>query len=199
MSDLDDHREDAVKGGIKKLYALKKEYQESGGGITITQNTSEKTMSFIHNNPEAVSLIGTFAIYDQELLNEVQKQMTERQELLLVAYSETDEMKVYTVHLQEEDEEEEEEQKAKSGGCFIATAVYGSYDANQVRVLRKFRDERLQASTLGNGFVKLYYAVSPYIANFIASNKRVRSFVKKGLLDPIVCKLIKTDENNNNK
>ena len=197
MSDLDDYREDVVKEGIKKLYALKKEYQESGGGITITQNTSEKIMSFIHNNPEAVSLIGTFAIYDQELLNEVQKLMTDRQELLLVALTETDELKVYTVHIQEEDKEEE--QKSQGGGCFIATAVYGSYDADQVRVLRKFRDKHLQNSTIGRGFVKLYYTVSPYIANLIMSNKRIKSFVKKGMLDPFVCKLIKKDNNNKNK
>jgi hypothetical protein len=33
--------------------------------------------------------------------------------------------------------------------CYIATAVYGDYNAPEVIVLRKFRDERLSKSFLG--------------------------------------------------
>lgn len=51
-----------------------------------------------------------------------------------------------------------------NGGCYIATAVYGSYDAPQVRTLRRFRDESLATSAPGRAFVRLYYAVSPSLA-----------------------------------
>lgn len=55
-----------------------------------------------------------------------------------------------------------------AGACYIATAVYGSYDAPQVLSLRRFRDERLAASAPGRAFVRWYYAVSPSLVNHFA-------------------------------
>lgn len=49
----------------------------------------------------------------------------------------------------------------KSGGCYIATAVYGNYDCPQVWTLRRFRDYQLAETWYGRVFIKLYYAVSP--------------------------------------
>lgn len=50
------------------------------------------------------------------------------------------------------------------GGCYIATAVYGSYDHPSVLVLRRFRDQHLVRTTAGRAFVRMYYRVSPGIA-----------------------------------
>jgi hypothetical protein len=52
-------------------------------------------------------------------------------------------------------------QQPKSGGCYVASAVYGSYDCPEVRTLRRFRDQVLARSTPGRVFVKAYYATSP--------------------------------------
>ena len=46
-------------------------------------------------------------------------------------------------------------------GCYIATAVYGAYDCPSVWVLRRFRDQTLQATAIGRGLVRIYYAISP--------------------------------------
>lgn len=51
-------------------------------------------------------------------------------------------------------------------GCYIATAVYGSYDCPQVWTLRRFRDHTLAASWYGRTFLHAYYAVSPTLVKW---------------------------------
>ena len=41
-------------------------------------------------------------------------------------------------------------------GCYVATAVYGSYDCPQVWTLRRFRDHTLAASWYGRAFIRAY-------------------------------------------
>ena len=48
-----------------------------------------------------------------------------------------------------------------SGGCYVATAVYGSYDCPEVWTLRRFRDYRLKSTFIGRIFIRVYYFVSP--------------------------------------
>lgn len=52
---------------------------------------------------------------------------------------------------------------AKPVGCYIATALYGSYDHPEVILLRRFRDNTLNRSILGRAFVKIYYRISPVL------------------------------------
>ena len=73
-----------------------------------------------------------------------------------------------------------------SGGCFIATAAYGTPTAEQIDVLREFRDVVLLKSTAGSQFVALYYQLSPPIADFIAGNELLRTLIRELLVDPIV-------------
>jgi hypothetical protein len=48
-----------------------------------------------------------------------------------------------------------------SGGCYVATAVYGSYDCPQVWTLRRYRDNQLAKTWYGRLFIHTYYAISP--------------------------------------
>jgi hypothetical protein len=73
-----------------------------------------------------------------------------------------------------------------TGGCFIATAAYGTPTAEQIDVLREFRDIVLLESIAGSQFVALYYQLSPPVADFIAGNEILRTLVRELLIDPIV-------------
>lgn len=59
-------------------------------------------------------------------------------------------------------------------GCFIATAVYGSNNSPEVKLLRLWRDAVLLKRYFGRIFVKFYYKVSPYIASVIEKNKLLK-------------------------
>lgn len=73
-------------------------------------------------------------------------------------------------------------------GCYIATSVYGSYDCNEVQVLRHFRDSVLRNSLLGNYFISSYYATAPTLVK-LTKNMSTFNFVVKKLLDKLVNKL----------
>jgi hypothetical protein len=70
--------------------------------------------------------------------------------------------------------------------CFIATAAYGSPTAEQIDVLREFRDVVLMGSTAGSQFVALYYRLSPPLADLMAESRFLRTLVRELLVDPVV-------------
>jgi hypothetical protein len=72
------------------------------------------------------------------------------------------------------------------GGCFIATAAYGTDTANELDMLREFRDAVLLPNRVGAEFISLYYRASPPIADFISQNEVLRTMVRVGFVDPIV-------------
>lgn len=76
-------------------------------------------------------------------------------------------------------------------GCFIATAVYGDYDAPEVLVLRAFRDKSLMKNSIGRLLVAIYYAISPSLAKIVNQNKQLHN-ISHYLLDKIVEKLNRT-------
>lgn len=76
----------------------------------------------------------------------------------------------------------------RSGGCYVATAVYGSYDCPPVWILRRYRDHDLANSWYGRCFIKLYYAVSPTIVKLFGTNKWFQRFWRTRL-DKLVSNL----------
>lgn len=76
------------------------------------------------------------------------------------------------------------------GGCFIATAVYGSPIAPEVMAFRKFRDDVLLTSKAGADCVRFYYLLSPSIAGAVAHRRFARALIRRLILDPLL-RLIK--------
>ncbi|MFA5434181.1 MAG: CFI-box-CTERM domain-containing protein [Candidatus Paceibacterota bacterium] len=73
-----------------------------------------------------------------------------------------------------------------NSGCFIATAVYGSPYANEVILLKEFRDNWLLNFKLGKLFVAFYYWISPPIANQIAKSNSLKAITKSALVIPLI-------------
>jgi polyhydroxybutyrate depolymerase len=81
-----------------------------------------------------------------------------------------------------------------AAGCFIATAAYGTPTAEQLDVLRAFRDDVLLKSAVGSRLVNFYYRTSPPIADFISRHEVLRTLVRDLLINPIVS-VVRATEN----
>jgi len=75
--------------------------------------------------------------------------------------------------------------KATNSSCFIATAAYGTPMAEQIQILREFRDKYLLADPVGRTFVDFYYRVSPPIAEFITEHPSLKPIVRAGLMPAV--------------
>jgi hypothetical protein len=70
-------------------------------------------------------------------------------------------------------------------GCFIATAAYGTPMAEEIQILRDFRDQYLVTNPVGEALVEFYYNVSPPIAEFITEHPSLRPMVRAGLMPAV--------------
>ena len=69
--------------------------------------------------------------------------------------------------------------------CFVATAAYGSVMANEVEMLRHFRDSFLQRTALGELAVEAYYTFGPGVAGLVSQSELLRTTARDAL-SPIV-------------
>lgn len=71
-------------------------------------------------------------------------------------------------------------------GCFIATATYGTPAAEEIDVLRGFRDDILNQNATGKNLVNIYYKISPPLADFIARRPPLRVVVRRAIIEPVI-------------
>ncbi len=74
--------------------------------------------------------------------------------------------------------------------CYIATAVYGSYDCPEVWTLRRFRDHILGENWYGRAFIRTYYAISPAAIKLFGETEWFQTFWRDRL-DKLVTTLQK--------
>ena len=79
-------------------------------------------------------------------------------------------------------------QTQSGGGCYVATAVYGSYDCPEVWTLRRFRDYTLSETWYGRAFICAYYAISPTLVKWFGKTEWFKNLWKP-TLDHMVEKL----------
>jgi len=77
----------------------------------------------------------------------------------------------------------------ESPKCFIATAAYGTPFAEEINILRDYRDKKLKNNFFGMAFIKFYYRASPPVAKIISKREFLRKAART-VLKPVI-KLIK--------
>jgi len=77
-----------------------------------------------------------------------------------------------------------------SSPCCTATAAYGTPMAQEIGILRQFRDEYLLANPVGSTLVDIYYRVSPPIAEFITEHPDLKPVVRAGLAPAVAMSTI---------
>ena len=65
----------------------------------------------------------------------------------------------------------------QGGGCYVATAVYGS----QVWTLRRYRDHTLAETWYGRAFIRTYYAISPTLVKWFGEAEWFKNMWKPKL------------------
>lgn len=109
-------------------------------------------------------------------------QIIETLDNIIVKYNAKNMDTTYLNHLKNDVESK------KPGGCYVATAVYGSYDCPEVWTLRRFRDYSLAMTWYGRLFIAIYYAISPTIVKWFGHTLWFNR-MWKGKLDRMVERL----------
>ena len=77
--------------------------------------------------------------------------------------------------------EDPAEASTSNGRCYVATAVYGSYDCPQVWTLRRYRDNTLAKTWYGRAFIHTYYAISPILVRWFGHTEWFKKMWKSKL------------------
>ena len=65
------------------------------------------------------------------------------------------------------------------GGCFIASFAFENAYAEEVMILRNFRDETLEQSRAGRAFIRAYYKVSPILVKVLSQFPMAKPAIRK--------------------
>ncbi|MEM1415373.1 MAG: CFI-box-CTERM domain-containing protein [Myxococcota bacterium] len=69
--------------------------------------------------------------------------------------------------------------------CFVATATYGTPEAEEIGALRRFRDRHLRSTALGEALTRQYYEHGPAAAELVRDSEDLRA-LSRAVLSPLV-------------
>lgn len=170
---------------MKKLEALnKKGISDSNGNELLIGGTDsyihpEKFASLAEKN--RFRLYKSFPVDDERMVDEAQRIIESGKMVIVAAYTGKEDR----IDLFLEPEYPKAPSNVSKGGCFIATATYGSPFAPEVLIFRRFRDEVLLTSNLGHTLVEIYYWASPPLARIILKTRFLKIAARYLLLEPI--------------
>jgi len=166
-----------VSEGQKEQYKL---ILQSAGSkkITVIKVLRDITGLGLAEAKEAVDLIPTLIVSgsDREML-ELEKMQLEEVGARVQLLKAQDSVQVNHV-VRQGTRPLGAEQKS---GCYIATAVYGSYDCPEVWTLRRFRDDVLAGTWYGKLFIRVYYASSPIAVRRFGQSRWFHRLFKRAL------------------
>jgi hypothetical protein len=79
-------------------------------------------------------------------------------------------------------------QSGEVDACFVATAAYGSLMANDVELLRSFRDSVLRSTVFGELAIETYYTFGPPVAGVVGESELLRA-TARAALRPVIEKV----------
>ncbi len=123
---------------------------------------------------------------EEEVINAIQRSKKEKGPFNKDSYEHI----IDVLNYYKEDKYLNNNRPQRQGGCYIATAVYKSYDCPEVWVLRRFRDFSLKKNFFGSLFISLYYKISPTLVKIFGKNTYFIRFWKI-ILDNLVQSLQK--------
>ena len=75
--------------------------------------------------------------------------------------------------------------------CFVATAVYGTENCDEVRLLQHFRDRVLLKRSFGVPLVRRYYRYAPRLAKIVERRPWLKA-TARAVFDAIIAVLRRT-------
>ena len=167
------------------------EYYLKALDITIPESKEDKEFNLRFSDyflKKGLLIVNEIKKYNRPITSKEVKNFTDEMVFLMdEAIADNDKNKADYIKKKEEmiaifnEELVKQKIEIKKGGCYIATAVYGSYDCPQVLILRSYRDNKLAKSILGRFFICTYYVVSPQIIKWFGKNAWFNRFGRRGL------------------
>ena len=136
--------------------------------------------------PASVQRIGIEAFYNCESLRTVE--FKGNPQCYSDAFSGTPYQEAKEREARRQWEAKRRQEAEQKSGCYIATAVYGSYDCPEVWTLRRFRDNTLDRTWYGRAFIRAYYAVSPTLVRWFGKDSWFQALFRP-MLDRLVDRL----------